>query len=60
MKNTTRLHIITPENTVYQMQLNCQLQQIAAKATGITYLEKPGRKQAEKALRQMVEMLDEN
>lgn len=57
MKSMNR--VVTAEHTIYAMQLNCQLQQIAAMATRITYLQKPGRKQAEKALDIAIEMLDE-
>lgn len=42
--------------------LNCQLQQIASKAARLAYLEpknKQGRRQIEKELKIMVEMLDE-
>ena len=43
-------------------ELNCQLQQIASKAARLAHLEpknKQGRRQVEKEIRMMVEMLDE-
>ena len=42
-------------------ELNCQLQQIASKAARLAYLEpknKQGRRQVEKEIKMMVEMLD--
>ena len=43
-------------------ELNCQLQQIASKAARLAYLEpknKQGRRQVQKDIRIMCEMLDE-
>lgn len=54
-----RTYKLRPENNTTQMKINCQLQQIAAMATRITYLPERS-KSAEKALRIAIEMMDED
>jgi len=59
MGNQTENITLNPESNVACLKINCQLQQIAAMASRITYLPKRS-KSAEKALRIAVEMMDED